>query len=329
MSPPNKYFPSEDLSKCLARVARANPEEINHYGWSTDLTNTIIPVERVVAKHMYNTFGITIPEQEICLANGATEGLYFVLSTIAGYGDAILLESPGFLGAYHALQRLYLEPIEIETKPPHGLNIDHLEEVLRAGTNPKPKGIIVTPNFQNPTGSLMPIENRERLLHLCRKYDVIVIEDDVFGALRYGKRLPTLKELAPDDVIYVNSYSKVMAPGYRVGWIVGGKYSRSIKIVQGLESFVMTTASHLALAQYMQSGKYKPYVQNLRQIYEENSHLMTSALKKSFPAGTKVYKPEGGQYIWVEMPANISADHLYSEARKHGDRKSVVEGKSV
>jgi DNA-binding transcriptional MocR family regulator len=315
MAPPNNYFPNEDLSKCLARVARTYPDRINKYGFSTDIVNSILPIEQITAKYMFKTFGIMASEAEVCHANGATEGLFFVLSTIAKKGDRVLMESPGFLGAYNALRRLYLEPVEIESLPPYGFNLDQAEKKLNMGV--KPVCVIVTPNFQNPTGSLMPLENRKRLLHLCKKHNVIVIEDDTLGALRFGDRVPSLKELMPDDVIYISSYSKTMAPGYRVGWIAGGKYAYNIRIMQGLESFVMTISNHLAVAEYLESGKFKPYINNLRLIYKENARLMIDALKLAFPGGTEVFRPEGGQYIWVTLPKKITAVSVYFEAQKN------------
>lgn len=314
MSPPNNYFPSGELGKCLAEIALANNHEINSYGFSISSAKDIlpIPIERITAKYMHHASGLLVSESEICHTNGATEALFIALSTITKKGDFVVVESPGFIGVYNELKRLYLEPIEIETLPPNGMNIDRLEDVLNTGI--QPACIVVTPNFQNPTGSLMPLENRCRLIELCAKRNVTIIEDDTLGMLRFGDKIPTLKELLPDDVIYVNSYSKTMAPGYRVGWVAGGKYAHNIRIVQRLASYIMTLASHLAVAKFVETDKYRPYLRDLRAIYQKNCEKMRDAIKWAFPKETVVFRPQGGQYLWVVLPKSISANSLYFEA---------------
>ncbi|MDR3294388.1 MAG: PLP-dependent aminotransferase family protein [Clostridiales Family XIII bacterium] len=313
MSPPNIYFPSEDLSKCLARIARTNPELINNGGLATNFANIIGPIEQITAKHMYKSQGITMPDSEICHTQGALEGLFLALRTITKRDDFVVVESPGFLAVYNMLKQLCLKAVEVEVLPPHGLNIDHLETLLDAGI--RPACMVATPNYQNPTGALMPLENRKRLLRLCKKYDIAVIEDDTLGTLRFADKVPTLKELAPEDVVYVSSYSKIMAPGYRVGWVSGGKYAYNIRITQRLDPFVLTIANHLAVAQYIESGKIRVQMSSLRKIYAENCGKMAEALERSFPAGTQVFRPQGGQYIWVTMPENISATSLFFQAQ--------------
>ena len=211
MVPPNIYFPSKDLGQCLARIGRTHSELINNYGMSTSAVNSIIPVENTTAEFMYRVLGITVPSTEICHTFGATEGLSLALKTVTQRGDLVFVESPGFVGAYTMLHNMNLVPVEIDSLPPHGLNLSRMELLLDSGV--RPTSIIVTPDFQNPTGSIMPLENRQRLLQICRKYGIAVIEDNVLGALRFDARIPTLKELMPNDVIYVGSYSKIMAPG--------------------------------------------------------------------------------------------------------------------
>jgi DNA-binding transcriptional MocR family regulator len=316
MAPPNAFFPSEDLGKCLSKVSRTNYAAINNYGYSTRTINEICSVEKVTAKYMYGILGITASESEIVHANGATDALLFTLSAVARQGDFVAVESPGYLGVYTVLRRLRITPLEVETLPPHGLNIDHLESMLKMGI--KPSCLVVTPNFHNPTGSLMPLENRKRLSRLCRKNNIVIIEDDTLGALRFGKRVPALKELMPEEVVYINSYSKVMAPGYRVGWAAGGRHANGIRVMQGVESFVMTLSSHLAVAQYLDSGNFRPYITNLRKAYAENRDVMADAITSCFPEECEVFRTGGGgQYLWVTMPEGFSCTKTFFEALKH------------
>ena len=162
----------------------------------------------------------------------------------------------------------------------------------------------------------MPLENRVRLIELCAKYNIVIIEDDTLGTLRYEKLIPTLKSLSPEEVIYISSFSKVLSPGYRVGWVAGGKYADSIELVQGIETTSISLANHLTIAQYIESGKLKAYFANIRKIYSENCNLMADAIEKYFPEGTSVFRPKGGQYLWVEMPKKCSSTALFFAAQK-------------
>jgi DNA-binding transcriptional MocR family regulator len=273
--PQNDFFPSEAIGKYLAQTARANWREINQYG----LTSKSIPENysgRITAAYMFKMHSLTVDESEICHANGATEALFFALRAVTDPGDLVAVESPGFLGAYNHLKRMGLRPLEIEVNPSHGLELGSLERALRSGK--RPKCIIVTPSFQNPTGALMPIGNRVRFMELCVSNGIAVIEDDVLGALRFGKRFPTLKELMPEEVIYVNSYSKTLAPGYRVGWVAGGKHTDNIRAIQGNEACMMTTATHRAVFLYLENESYKSCIVKLRQAYQENCDKMDSLI---------------------------------------------------
>jgi DNA-binding transcriptional MocR family regulator len=315
LSPPNAFFPNEELSKCLMRIIRAKPQEINTYGFSSAISETAGFVEKITAKYMFQFSGTLVSESELFNTSGALEGLRSVLNALTNPGDLVVVESPGFPGLFSTIHQLHLIPMEIDAEPPCGLNVEKLQLLLETGV--KPTCILVTPNYQNPTGSVMPLENRKRLLELCDKYGVIIVEDDVLGPIRFGSMLPTLKSLAPESVVYVSSFSKTVGPGYRLGWVAGGKYAMRIKNVYGMSSFGLMRASQEAIALYIASGKCNAYLKNLRRAYKKNSEQMAAAIEESFPEGTLVYRPEGGAYLWVTMPGQISADDLFSKALKH------------
>jgi DNA-binding transcriptional MocR family regulator len=314
LAPSNKYFPNEDLSKCLSRILRKDADLVNNYGFSIALEGNVSPIAVETAKYMYRSRGITVSETEICPTSGATESLLTVMRAIAKHGDMVMIESPCYLSLLTILRQQKLMPIGIETLPPFGLNIEKMEQLLEAGI--RPTCIVVTPNFHNPTGSLMPIENRKRLLELCEKYGVIIVEDDTLGSLHFYDIVPSLKSMNPDNVIYVSSYSKVLSPGYRVGWVAGGKYSYKIDITHSFESYSTTIMTQFAVAQYLESGKMKAHLRGLRKIYENNRNLMIELLEKYLPCGTEIFKPLGGQYIWTTLPKTISAGELYFSAKK-------------
>jgi DNA-binding transcriptional MocR family regulator len=314
-APMNKYLPSDQLSKYMARIVRSDPEKINTYFNPSSVTGIVSHVEKMTAKFMYQNRGTIVPENEIISTNGAVDGVFLALSALAKTGDCVVVESPCYLALLSLINHLGLVSLEIEALPPHGLDIDKLEFLLETGL--RPVCCIVTPNFHNPTGSLMPIENRRRLLELSQKHEMILIEDDVFGPLRFGKILPTLKCVMPDDVIYISSYSKIIAPGYRAGWIAGGKYTQELARVQSILSHSVMGACQETIAQYLESSNVKSFLKGLRTIYQENSTLMADAIEAYFPEHTQAYRPQGGQYLWVMMPESVSATRLHYEALKH------------
>jgi DNA-binding transcriptional MocR family regulator len=312
MAPKNKYFPSEELSKCLVRAIRSNPYDMNTNGLAVDLEKVTAVIEKMTAKYMFITSGIAISDEEVRTTNSTSEGLLYALSATTKSGDMVVVESPGFIGIHNIIRFLRLISLEIPTLQPNGLDIDKLELLLNSGI--RPSALVVTPNFHNPTGALMPLENRQRLLALCGRYSIVVIEDDVLGPLYYEKPVPSLKSLRPNDVIYVSSYSKVLAPGYRVGWLCGGKYTESIGTMRTLGAYAMTKFSQLAVAQYLAEGKVKSYLPNLRKKYEDNRDVMAQTILGSFPENTDVFIPQGGQYLWATMPGHVVADELYFKA---------------
>jgi DNA-binding transcriptional MocR family regulator len=313
--PSGQYFPNEDLRRCLSHSARKFQDVLNIYGFANNKLRSVCNIEDDTARYIFRVHGFSISSDEFCQTSGANESIYFALRTLAKPGDLVAIESPGYLNAYINLARLYLKPLEIKTSFPDGLDLDELEDCLIGGA--RPKCLIVTPNFQNPTGAMMPAGAREHLLALSREYDFVIIEDDTLGALRFGERLPSLKEQDPDGVVYVSSHSKTFAPGYSVGWAAGGKHSFNIKALYMLESLYGSVIGHLAVADYIRSGKCYPQIKNLRMAYRENKDLMTSLIRDCFPAGTKMTAPLGGQYLWVTLPCGVSAEKIYYAALEH------------
>lgn len=313
LSPTNAYFPNDELSKYLTRTVRTNPDDMNLYYSPYAISGNSGFIEKMTAKFMFRTLGITVSEDNIFFTNGALDGLTCVLSAVTSPGDFVVIESPCIPSFYNICEYLNLVTLEIETSFPDGLNIDKLENLLMSGIN-KPKCLIVSPNFQNPTGALMPLENRTRLLEICKHYDVVVIEHDVFGALNFGNMLPSLKSMMSQDVIYVSSFSKILAPGYRVGWVCGGKYSLSIAVTQGLGTFAVMKASQETIAQFLEAGKMKTHLKKIKEIYMENSNKIYDAVMEYFPEGTELSKPEGGQFMWLVLPEHISVSDLYIKA---------------
>jgi DNA-binding transcriptional MocR family regulator len=312
--PSGEYFPNAELAACLSRSARKFQNEFNTYGFAYNKLRSYCHIENVTVRYIFRVHGLSVSGDEICQTNGASEASLFALRALTKPGDLVAVESPGVLSDYINIRRLHLQPLEIRTTFPDGLDLDELEGRLRIGA--RPRCLLVTPNFQNPTGALMPERARERLLALSRQYRFVLIENDTLGALRFGERLPSLKEQDPDEVIYVSGCSKTFAPGYRVGWAAGGSHSFNIRALHMLESMEDSLAGHLAVMEYIRTGRYVSVIRNLREIYLENKELMTDRIRARFPAGTEISAPQGGQYLWITLPGGVSAEKIYYAARE-------------
>jgi DNA-binding transcriptional MocR family regulator len=315
-TPAIEYLPNDELSRCLSRISRTYPNEANISGFSRASLRESFAMEAEAARYIFRIHGLSIPEGEICLTNGASEAFVTALQTVTSLGDVVALESPFYPSVFTTIAHLGLRPLEIRAAYPDGLDIDELERHLRSDA--PPRCLIITPNFQNPTGSLMPPENRDRLIALSDQYGFIIIEDDTLGALRGSKRLQSLKERRPDDVIYIGSFSKTIAPGYRAGWAAGGKYAYNLRVRHMVESFENSVICHLAVTEYLKSKRYLAQIDMLRETCLENSKKMISLMKAHFPAGSVVHEPKGGMYLWLTLPGGMSAEDIYYKTQEEG-----------
>ena len=217
-------------------------------------------------------------------------------------GDVVAVESPSYFGILQNIQSLGLRALEIPAHPRHGLDVDAFEEALR---NQPVRAIVLAPTISNPLGSVMPDDQRERLVKLCKRADVAIIEDDVYGELMFdGSRPRPLRAFAPDDshVILVGSVSKTLAPGYRVGWVAGGRWHDQIVRMKYGQSLACPALLGMAVAEFLASGGYDRHLRRLRAALETNVERYREAIMAEFPEGTRVSAPRGGFVLWVELP---------------------------
>ncbi|GBF34406.1 transcriptional regulator [Desulfocucumis palustris] len=310
--PAADYYPSEELSICLARVARSDPELVNRYciGGGQGVL-----VERI-ARWMMEA-GCVTPEEEIVVTAGATQALMLAIRAVTRPGDTVAVESPGYYGFYSLLQFFNLKAVEIPCDPQSGLAVDALQTILRQGL--RPACVILSPAYSNPTAAVMPDTNKEELVKLCLDYNLPIIEDDTFGELSYDTYRPRpLKALAPDTVLHVGSFSKVLAPGYRVAWLAGGRHTRDILRCHAMSVLATPVVTQLALASYLKGGGLKRHLRLLRKKYQVNAGLLQAKIALCFPAGTRTCNPRGGHFLWVELPPGHDAVKLSVAAAEEG-----------
>ncbi len=305
-------FPLQRLARSLASsVAAMDP-------WSTvdDISPGSASLRRQIALR-YLADGMHVHTDDIVIVNGALEGLNLSLHVVARPGDAVIVESPAFYGALQALESHGLLAIEVPVRPREGMDLEALRAAL---DRHQPKACWLMTNFQNPVGSLMPDEKKQALVALLAERGVPLIEDDVYGELYFGNRRP-LPAKAWDTtgiVLHSSSFSKCLAPGYRVGWTLAGRYSKEVARLKMTRSLSASAPAQAALADYLAKGGYDKHLRQLRHALAHQQANMLEAVVKHFPKGTRATRPDGGYFMWVELAGGVDALELHRRAMSLG-----------
>lgn len=309
--PSPALFPLPKLAMSLGKAMR----RLDPWRTVEDLSPGSAGLRRQIGLR-YLTMGCGVDADELVITNGAMEALNLCLETVTQPGDLVAVESPTFYAALQALERHSLKAVEVATHPRTGVDIAALAAVLER--HPV-KACWFMPNFQNPLGSLMPDSAKQQLVELLAKHHVPLIEDDVYGELYFGAQKPRPAKAWDKAglVMHCGSFSKTLAPGYRVGWAAAGRYARQVGRSKLMSSLAAPVPSQEGLSEYLQHGGYDRHLRKLRQALAQQRQVVLRAVAKWFPAGTKVTQPEGGYFIWVELPPPIDALELHRLALSH------------
>jgi DNA-binding transcriptional MocR family regulator len=229
----------------------------------------------------------------------------------------VLIESPTFYAALQSIERIGLKAIEIPSHPRDGIDLNAMELALQRH---QPKACWLMSNFQNPLGSLLSDEKKKSLVALLTKYQVPLIEDDVYAELYFGEKRPTPAKAFDTDglVMHCSSFSKCLAPGYRVGWVAPGRFAKDIERLKLTTTLSASVPAQIALGKYLQKGGYDKHLRQLRHALLVNQIKFIDAIERYFPAGTRLTKPQGGYFVWVKLPNGINALELHQLALKQG-----------
>jgi DNA-binding transcriptional MocR family regulator len=310
---PSPYlYPLDKLGRCLASAAR----KFDPLATVTDLPPGNEALRRQLALR-YLTQGATVSPQEIIITSGAMEGINLCLQAVPRPGDLIAIESPTFYAGLQASERLGLKVIEIPSHPRDGISLAALEAVLKQYPV---KACLFMLNFANPTGSSVSWQRKKSLLSLLCQHDIPLIEDDVYAELYFGQHAPLCSK-AEDKrglVMHVSSFSKCLAPGYRIGWVAAGRYANHIQRQKLSMSLATTIPVQIALADYLKQGGFDNHLRHLRQTLALQAAELVSAIERYFPPGTKLARPQGGYFLWLELPAQVDTLLLHQQALEHG-----------
>ena len=311
-------FPSPLLVP-LDKLGRAVSSSMRHIDpWSTvaDLPPGNAELRRQIALR-YQLDGVQVAPDDIVITNGALEALNLCLQAVARPGDTVLVESPSFYAALQALERIGLKAVEVATHPREGVDLGALATALAAH---RPSACWLMTSFQNPLGSLMPPEKKQALVELLAAHEVPLIEDDVYGELYFGAQRPALAKRFDDKglVMHCSSFSKCLAPGFRVGWAAAGRFARQVERLKLTTSLAAAMPSQLALAEFLGQGGYERHLRQLRGALAAQQRQMLAEIEAHFPPGTRVTQPQGGYFLWVVLPESVDALKLHRLALAQG-----------
>ncbi len=299
--PSPELFPLTQLSRSLGRGMR----DLDPWRIVDDLSPGNMRLRQQIARR-YGLAGVSVDPDEIVITNGAVEALNLSLAAVTGPGDVVVVESPTFYAALQALERLSLKVVEVATSPRDGIDLSGLAAAIKRHAV---KACWLMPNFQNPLGSSMPDVNRQALAEMLAASSIPLIEDDVYAELYFGEERPRPAKAfdRAGSIMHCSSFSKSLAPGYRVGWVAAGRYAQRIERLKLMTTLSAAVPSQEALAVYLDKGGYDRHLRKLRGVLAQLQQVALHAIARHFPPGTRVTRPSGGYFVWVELPMQIDA----------------------
>jgi DNA-binding transcriptional MocR family regulator len=311
-SPSPEFLPTGKLNRFMSGALRAQP----YRGASYDSVKGYHALRVQIAKRMLGA-GCSLTPEDIITTAGTQQAIVMALQAVTQPGDTVIVETPTYFGLLKALEALHLKALEIGTHPREGICLDELE---RAIEQEKISACVWVPNFGNPLGHKMPEDKLKRAVHFLNSKKIPLIEDDIYGELGFAEERPKAAKSfdRTGNVILCSSFSKTLAPGYRVGWIVPGKFRKRIEQLKYTSTVATSTPTQMAVASFLENGGFDRHLRRLRRTYQDLVSRMSQAIAENFPEGTRVSRPEGGHVLWVELPPNIDSIAYYKLALKKG-----------
>ncbi len=314
--PAPEVFPLKEFKDACNYVLDHDGAQALQYG----TTEGYLPLRQMIARHTAR-YSVDVKPENILITSGSQQALDFIGRLFINRGDYIAVESPSYLGALQAWNAYGAQYITVPMDE-NGMIVDELEKALRIG----PKFIYVLPNFQNPSGATLSLERRQRIVELADKYGVPIVEDDPYGQLRYeGEHLPSLVYLDSkyrgDDgtytgnVIYLSTFSKLLAPGIRLAWVVAPEQVIK-KLVHTKQAADLHTATFNQMVAYEvgKGGFLDEHVKVIRKVYKERRDVMIETMEEIWPVGTSWTKPQGGMFLWGVLPVGMDSAEVIKKA---------------
>lgn len=307
-------FPVEIIHECIEKIFQEDIEPALQYGTTEGLTQ----LRGVLAKRMKKNNHIDCELHDVLITSGAQQALSLVALCFLDPGDTYLTTVPAYLGA---IQAFHAYEANCESIPMNDEGIDtdslrrNLKRLHRTGINPK--FIYTVPTFQNPSGETMSLNHRKEILDIASEYDFLIIEDDPYGELIFeGSSIQPIKSYdTKGRVVYISTFSKILAPGFRIGWTIASKVILD-KFIQGKQAADLCTNvfSQYIAYEYIKGGYLDKHVERIKELYKRKRDVMLEALKEYFPSEVKWTMPKGGMFIWITLPKSIDTRLMFQKA---------------
>lgn len=297
-NPSPESFPVEDIKRIAADILTQEPITALQYG----ITEGYPKLRELVSQRLKRLYNIGTEDDDTIIVTGGQQGIELTCKVMCNEGDVVICENPSFIGALNAFRSLGAELKGVPLKD-DGIDLEALEATLKA--SPRAKLLYVIPSFQNPAGITSTLENRKAVYELARKYDIVIIEDNPYGNLRFeGENVPTYKSFDVDGrVVYCGSFSKILSSGMRVGTLTANKELVSkIVVAKQVEDVHTNVFFQMVCARYMQECDLEAHIEKIRALYRHKSSLMLKALDEYMPADVKFTRPQGGIFLWCSLP---------------------------
>jgi 2-aminoadipate transaminase len=302
--PNPEFFPVKEISEATVKVLDNDGGAVLQYSNTEGYT----PLREFVCEYYWKKKKLKVTPDEVLITNGAQQAIALVCKTFLNTGEIVILERPAYLGAIQAIS--FYEPVfHTVDVDEDGINIEQLEEIYKHNTV---KLLYTVVNFSNPTGITYSAEKRKEIAKILGKYDTLFLEDDPYYEWRYtGKHLPSVKFHLSHNIIMIGSFSKIISPGFRLGWICAQKNLMDrIIISKQAADLHSSTFCQRVIHQYLTDNDIENHLVRLRKVYNSQKNAMIESIKRYFPEEARYTKPEGGMFLWVTMPENLSSRDL-------------------
>jgi 2-aminoadipate transaminase len=306
--PAPELFPVREFEEACHHILQNE----GHIALQYSTTEGHLPLRNFLAEKM-SKYSINVEPENILIVGGSQQGLDLIGKLFVEPDGCVICSKPTYLGALQAWNSYQAHYCTVPLDD-DGMCVDEIPSILEK--DHRPRFIYVLPNFHNPAGTTLPLERRKRLVEITREHDLVIIEDDPYGELRYeGEDILPIFRLAPERTVYLSTFSKTLAPGIRLAWIVGPKplIARLVQAKQGADlhtgTFVQMIANDIC-----QRGILRQHVKRLRDVYSSRRDVMLDSLTENWPEGSSWTKPEGGLFLWAKTPEKINTREFFEKA---------------
>lgn len=310
-APALSLVPQAKLNKSMMEAIRQSADSCINYDSIQGNEN----LRKQIARFSF-AWGGNVSADEVITTQGCMEALGFCLRAVTKPGDAVAIESPTYFGIFTTIQSLGLKVVEIPADPVSGLDLDYLEKAI---PEKNIRACLFVLSFSNPLGYCLSDDKKKQLVDLLARCEVPLIEDDIYGEIYFGKTRPRAAKSFDKKglVMFCSSVSKSLAPGYRVGWCIPGRFKEQIITLKLMHALSSASPTQAAIGHFLETGRYDLHMRNLRRALHTQCLRYTQAIAEYFPSDIKISRPEGGYGLWIELDKKVNAFELYEQGLAH------------